>query len=351
MGKRKKNTFKKINIFFWTLLAAILFLTLLLKTNFDIGYVAIKVFLPVTRLILIMAGSLYLSALIEARGWSRVVASLSRPLMRLGRLSDWSGTAFTAAFLSGVAASTMLWNAYQDGKISKREMFLAALLNVGLPSYFLHLPVTFSIIVPLVQMAGLLYMGITFLAAIIRTIIVIILGRILLKNVRKDIKFNDETVREKAEKKEISQIFSLYIRKRLASIILYTVPIYFLVVLLRLEGFFEYLQSVTTHLVHPDFIPVEGISVVVFSIVAEFSAGAAAAGAMLQEGILTIKETVIALVLGNIIATPVRALRHQLPRYLGIYKPGAGILLLLTGQFLRIISVIMATGIFLTLYR
>ncbi len=351
MGKKKRDALKKFNTFFWIFFAIVLFLTLLFKTNFDVRFLGIRVFWPVTRLILIMVASLYLSAVIEAKGWSRIVASLSRPLMRLGRLSDWSGTAFTTAFLSGVAANTVLWNAYQDGKISKKEMFLAALLNVGLPSYFLHLPVTFSIIVPLVQVAGLLYMGVTFLAAIIRTIIVIILGRILLKNEKKNVKFHDETIKEKAETKKISQIFSLYIKKRLGSIILYTVPIYFLVVLLRLEGFFQFLQSITTHLVHSNFIPIEGVSVVVFSIVAEFSAGAAAAGAMLQEGILTIKETVIALVLGNIIATPVRALRHQLPRYLGIYKPGTGILLLFTGQFLRVISVIAATGIFLILYR
>ncbi len=89
-------------------------------------------------------------------------------------------------------------------------------------------------------------------------------------------------------------------------------------------------------------MPVEGISVVVFSIVAEFTAGAAAAGAMLSAGVLTIKQTVTALLLGNIIATPVRALRHQLPRYLGIYQPRIGIQLLLAGQALRVVTVVIS---------
>ncbi len=268
--------------------------------------------------------------------------------MRLGNLSDWSATAFTTAFLSGVAANTMLWNAYKEGKISKKEMFISALLNVGLPSYFLHLPVTLAIIVPLAQQAGILYMAITFLAAIIRTVVVILAGRILLKRPTQTADIDSQP--DPKKNKSVAELFKKYLTKRLLSIALYTVPIYMLVVLLRLYGFFEELQHMTAHILQTKAIPVEGISVVVFSIVAEFSAGAAAAGAMLQEGVLTIKETVIALVLGNIIATPIRALRHQLPRYLGIFTPGTGLALLVIGQVLRVASVLLAAGIFVFLY-
>ena len=192
-------------------------------------------------------------------------------------------------------------------------------------------------------------MLITFTAAVIRTIAVIIAGRFLLKRPNNQSSDTSEIESTKSPK-NVAELFKKYITQRLSSIVLYTVPIYMLVVLLRLYGFFEALQQATAHFLQTQAVPVEGISVVVFSIVAEFSAGAAAAGAMLNEGVLSVKETVIALVLGNIIATPIRALRHQLPRYLGIYTPGTGLALLLAGQALRVISVLMATGLFLIFY-
>ena len=350
MAKNRTGIKKRLGIFFWILLALLLFAMLLRDTGFDLSFIASRVFIPLFRLILIMAITLYITAVIEAKGWSKMVAAISRPLVRLGNLSDWSATAFTTAFLSGVAANTMLWNAYKEGKISKKEMFLSALLNVGLPSYFLHLPVTFAIIVPLAQEAGILYMAITFLAAVIRTIIVIVAGRILLKNTRRE-ETTEQTIQDEKPRAGVLELFKKYLSERLSYIVLYTVPIYMLVVLLRLHGFFDMLQHMAANLLKTNAIPVEGISVVVFSIVAEFSAGAAAAGAMLQEGVLTVKQTVMALVLGNIIATPIRALRHQLPRYLGIYTPSLGLALLLVGQALRVISVIIAAGIFMLLYN
>ncbi len=346
MDRLWKITRQKLNTLFWLFLAALFFILLLNETHFDIRFIGSRVCFPLLRLISVMAATLFLTAVIEAKGWSRIVAAISRPLMRLGNLGDWSATAFTTAFLSGIAANTMLWNAYKDGKISMKEMFLSALLNVGLPSYFLHLPITFAIIVPLAQEAGLLYMTITFMAAIIRTVFVIIVGRFLLE--RPETRPQTLSIAPSdGRKASVLELFKKYVTKRLTSIILYTVPIYMLVVLLRIYGIFNMLQQATAHMLKTNAIPVEGISVVVFSIVTEFSAGAAAAGAMLQEGVLTVKETVIALVLGNIIATPIRALRHQLPRYLGIYTPGTGLSLLLIGQALRVTSVIMATGIFL----
>ena len=68
-------------------------------------------------------------------------------------------------------------------------------------------------------------------------------------------------------------------------------------------------------------LPMKAASVVMFSVAAEFTSGMAAAGALLQAGALTVPQTVIALVLGNIVATPVRALRHQLATNVGIFSP------------------------------
>ena len=94
------------------------------------------------------------------------------------------------------------------------------------------------------------------------------------------------------------------------------------------------------------FMPVESLSVVVLSFAAEFTSGFAAAGALMEAGVLSIKQTVLALVIGNIIAFPIRALRHQLPRYMGIFSPKMGLQILLLGQGFRVISLILVAGIF-----
>ena len=92
------------------------------------------------------------------------------------------------------------------------------------------------------------------------------------------------------------------------------------------------------------FMPVEALSVVILSFAAEFTSGFAAAGALLDAGVITTKQTVLALLIGNIIAFPIRALRHQLPRYIGIFSPKMGTQLLLMGQGFRVVSlVIMGT--------
>jgi hypothetical protein len=88
----------------------------------------------------------------------------------------------------------------------------------------------------------------------------------------------------------------------------------------------------------------EAASVVIFSVAAEFTSGMAAAGAFLQTGVLTVHQTVLALVLGNIVATPIRALRHQLPTHVGIFSPGLGTRLLLLSQGMRLISLVLVAA-------
>ncbi len=86
-----------------------------------------------------------------------------------GRFGPESAAAFSASFFSGILANTMLMSSYQDGKLNRRELTLSYLLNTGLPGFVLHLPTTFFILVPLTRQAGLIYLGLNLLAALLRT--------------------------------------------------------------------------------------------------------------------------------------------------------------------------------------
>ena len=124
-------------------------------------------------------------------------------------------------------------------------------------------------------------------------------------------------------------------------------PVYIIILIISDMGFFLWLRQLVARHVSSAFIPLEAMSVVIFSLVAEFTSGYAAAGAMLQAGSLTVFQTVTALLIGNIIAAPIRTLRHQIPYYMGIFDLRLGTLLVAASQSIRIISLIIVGAIFI----
>ncbi len=293
---------------------------------------------PLVHLLIYMGVGLLLGQAIETLGWAAKLGSWAAPLLRWGHLHRESGAAFTAAFFSGIMANTMLITLYQEGKISRRELTLTYLFNNGLPVYLLHLPTTFFIILPLTRQAGLIYLGITLAAAVLRSIGLLIYGRLALPAPGGGA--GGEAAPLPAQKvglfREIWQKF----QRRFTRVVLFTLPIYFFIFLLNDWGLFKWLRDIAAAHVSLNFLPMEAASVVIFSVATEFTSGIAAAGAFLQAGALTVPQTVMALVLGNIVATPIRALRHQLAANVGIFSPKLGTQLLLLSQGLRLLSLV-----------
>jgi hypothetical protein len=317
----------------------------ILIPDLNVRQILSKLLQPLARLMLFITIGLIIGQIIEATGWTKTLAALARPLFRFGRLGDHCGAAFTAAFFSGVAANAMLLNAYQDGKITRKQLFLSNFIN-QLPAFFLHLPTTFFIVIPLTGWAGGIYFLITFAAVILRTVLFLVYGHFELSpSVFEDGQAElGESSRKEMTFKDAWQRVKSRLPRRIAGIAVYVIPIYILVYILNAMGMFQLLRETLSGFVVTAFMPMESLSVIILSFAAEFTSGFAAAGALLEAGVLTIKQTVIALLIGNILAFPVRALRHQLPRYIGIFSPKMGSQILLLGQGFRIIS-IMVVGV------
>jgi hypothetical protein len=130
------------------------------------------------------------------------------------------------------------------------------------------------------------------------------------------------------------------------SVATYVIPIYVAVFLLSNVGLFNWTRQWLAQWVVTSFLPVEALSLVVLSFAAEYTSGFAAAGALMQEGMLSTKQAVLALLVGNVVAFPIRALRHQLPRLMGIFAPRLGMQLLLLGQGFRISSLVVVGAVF-----
>ncbi|MCF8045876.1 MAG: hypothetical protein K9J83_08435 [Desulfarculaceae bacterium] len=309
-----------------------------------------KLLLPLLRLLMFITIGLFAGQLIEAAGWTRFLSFAARPLFNFGRLGDRCSAAFITAFLSGTAANAMLLEFYKQRKISREKLFLTNFVN-QLPAYFLHLPTTFFIVLPLTGRAGVLYFALTFAATLLRTCLFLVYGRFRFDpgNLQEDTgqaTLSTDTGRQKNETFSISTILKEKLPKRLASIAVYVVPIYIAVFMVNAAGFFAVAREWMAGYFAASFAPMESLSVVVVGFAAEFTSGFAAAGALMDAGMLTVKQTALALITGNIAAFPIRALRHQLPRYMGIFSPKMGLQILLMGQAFRIISLIFTAVVF-----
>lgn len=300
-----------------------------------------KLLMPLLRLCLFIGVGLVVAQAIEARGWTREMGALARPLFSYANLGHRCSAAFSTAFFSGVSANAMLVDYYREEKISKQQVILTNFIN-QLPAYFLHLPTTFFIVVPLTKTAGLLYFAVTFAAVLLRTIAFVIYGRFFGRPVASADGAGETAASSGAGKNEGALAA---IRRRLparfTTILIYVVPIYVAIYFVNALGVFEMTRNWMAETLTVGFVPVEAFSVVILSFVAEFTSGFAAAGALLDQGVITVKQTVLALIAGNVIAFPVRAIRHQLPRYMGIFQPKMGLQILLLGQFFRVASIIL----------
>ncbi|MCF8056686.1 MAG: hypothetical protein K9K37_08610 [Desulfocapsa sp.] len=304
---------------------------------------------PLIRLICFISIGLLIANFIEALNWTNRVATLARPLVKFGNISTTAGASFSMAFFSGISANTMLSEAYEKKKMAKKELILSNLLN-SLPTYFLHLPTVFFITVPLIKGAAILYVGITFGAAIFRTISIVVLSRFLLSPT--DSTASASTPTDSRDSKKIDWKGALKkswqrFQKRIRKIVLFTVPIYILVFLMHRIGFFRTLEmNMAEYLSFLPWLTPESIGIITLHIAAEFTAGLAAAGALLQEGSMTYREIILALLVGNVLSSPVRAIRHQFPYYAGIFPPKIAVELIVCNQIFRIGSLILIGGLY-----
>ncbi|NOQ45868.1 MAG: hypothetical protein GQ559_04235 [Desulfobulbaceae bacterium] len=297
---------------------------------------------PLLRLLVFISIGLLVAGFIEALNWTKKIAVVARPLTQFGRLSPIAGASFSMAFFSGVAANTMLSESYAQQKISKKELILANLFN-SLPTYFLHLPTTFFLIAPLIKGAAFIYIGLTFTAAIIRTLTITLIGHFLLagQKTREDKRPSPtkKTTLRSAWKRTWKRF-----KKRIRKIIRFTVPIYVGFFFLNRAGVFGQIEHfLAANISFLSWLSPQAMSIIALHVAAEFTAGVAAAGALLQDGSMQQHEVVLALLVGNIASSPVRAFRHQFPYYAGLFQPRLAMQLIACSQSFRICSIALVT--------
>ncbi|OEU49216.1 MAG: hypothetical protein BA866_11425 [Desulfobulbaceae bacterium S5133MH15] len=294
---------------------------------------------PLIRITFFISIGLIIANCIESLNWTHRLSTLARPLIRMGRLSTITGASFSVAFFSGVSANSMLAEAYDAEKINKTELVLANLFN-SLPRFFLHLPTVFFLTAPLIKGAAILYVGLTLAAAIVQTFFVVLLGRLTLPPNSEPVIIQPvDKIKQKWREVIIKSLKRL--KKRMGKLLKFMVPVYVLFFILNWYGLFTQLEELIAEKAwFLSWLNPQSLGIVILHVTAEFSAGLAAASVLLAENSLTYREVVLALLVGNILAAPIRAIRHQFPYYTGIYSPGLALQLVTISQLVRAFCVI-----------
>ncbi len=234
----------------------------------------------------------------------------------------------------------MLAEAYDQKKMNIDELIFANLFN-SLPRFFLHLPTVFFLTAPLIKGAAVIYVGLTFSAALLQTFLVVLGGRLFL-SVKKYEEHTTIQTRKKTNWKQAFEKSVKRLRKRIIKILKFMIPVYTLFFLLNRFGFFTQLEDfIANRAWFLSWLNPQSLGIVILHISAEFSAGLAAASVLLAQNSLSYRDVVLALLAGNILAAPIRALRHQLPYYTGIFSPKLAVILVGISQSVRAFCVIM----------
>ncbi len=304
--------------------------------------------LPLLRLLLGLTAGLFIAALLESLRWTQTLARLASPLARLAHLREPAGAAFALSFVSSASANAFLARQIESGELSFREVLLTNLFS-ALPAYLLHTPTLFLLIWPVLGWPTLIYILLTLLAAIIRTLFTLLLSRSLLppqaipKHLLETPPPSHEPPSQTHWRNAPAKAWKRFLH-RLPRVIGITVPIYTVMYVLHQYGFFALAERwMAAHANWLSFLRPETMGIIVLHLAAELGAALGAAGSVLHLGTVAPEEIVLALLVGNILSTPMRALRHQFPAYAAFFSPQRAFFLILANQGLRAASMILIT--------
>lgn len=294
---------------------------------------------PMTRILTGLAAGLFVASLIEGLQWTRYLARLAAPLMRWAHLGPAAGAAFALAFFSPSSANALLGEAHARGDVSSREVMLSNLFN-SLPSWLTHTPSIFFLTWPVLGFPALIYTGLTLLAAVFRTLFTVALSRALLPARPLPETLPVPTATGSAWKNGLRSAWRRF-TKRVPRLLFTAAPIYAAMFFLQRAGAFETAEQwLAAHVSPLNSLKPESLGIIVLYMGAELGAAVVAAGSMLDSGGLNAHDIVFALLVGNVLSTPLRALRHQLPAYAAYFPPGLAARLVAANQVLRAASIV-----------
>lgn len=274
--------------------------------------------LPV--LITIFLG-LFFAGLLAEMGALNRISRVSRPLVSLAHLPEICASSFVVSLGSTVAANSMVAKFKEDNSLENREVFLCTMIN-SIPAYIREIfTYQIPIVVPALGLfAGGLYAMVFMVTAIVKILVVLILGRTLFEP-RSYGQMAPEAKKSVSLDRAVSKVLRSQRRTFLRIASVYLIMTYILFIL-REKGLFESMSVLPIAGIFG--IPPESI-LPLTTYVASPILGISMLGPMIKSGSISEIQAMIVLMLGSMFMLPVFALRSMVPNYTALFGPRLGL--------------------------
>jgi hypothetical protein len=255
--------------------------------------------------------------------------------MQLGHLHPECAGSFLVAVISPTAGHSMLARYHSEKRISRPELIISAIMN-ALPGYIAQgrsiLPVT----MPLIGIFGLIYYGLVLLADLIKTLILLTIGRFILPRPdATELKLQEFSQSKRSTIKE-ALLHSLRDSKKIIPKTLKTlIPFAWAAFILIGFGVFDYAAKHLGVVAHYFPVPQASLPIIAARLISPIGAYTMAGG-LLSKGVLEGKDVVVALLVGTLLAT-LPNIRYLVPYYFGIFGAVIGTQLVIVSTVMRIL--------------
>jgi len=296
------------------------------------------------RVLPVCAAGIYAAHLLEQLGWLSGLGRLAGPVIRLGRLSPACGPGFITSIISPTAGHAMLADLRAEGRLGRRELAVAAVVN-NLPGEIAGGKSVLPLAVPALGIFGGAYYAALLAAAALKAGIMLLAGRLSLPPAAAL-----PPSASAAKRGHWRQMARAAFKPSLRSVVKVSktmVPASYLVYYLIASGFFDRAAGPLSFLTN--YLPLNPVVLPVVAARLISPAGAyTVAGGLLASGMATGWELVFALFTGAFAAT-LTSLRYTIPYYCGIFGASDGAVIIGVSMVSRTLAygAILAAMVFL----
>lgn len=279
----------------------------------------------------VFALAVYAANLLGRLGWLSGLAWLAGPVMRLGRLSPDCGPGFVTSVVSPTAGHALLADLRVAGKLDRRELTVAAVVN-NLPGEIATGKSVLPLALPVLGFFGAAYYGALLAASALKALVMLLAGRLILPR-------REHT--PVAASAAVTVPFSKAVRSALRpsfrttmKVLRTMVPVAYIVYYLIAAGFFDKAAGPLSFLA--EYIPLNPAVLPVVAARLISPPGAyTVAGGLYASGAATGWELVLGLFAGAFAATAT-SLRYTVPYYFAIFGAADGTVIIAASMASRV---------------
>ena len=290
------------------------------------------------KISIIVLISMFVMNYIINTGIMKKFSELMEPITRHLNMNPLSISSILVCFFSPTVGYSILAEGLKDKKLNEREIIGTSLAN-SFPSVLSH-TITFFIpvVIPILGLTWLLFvlirLGVAFAKSIIGTIYLSIISK------KVDFEVPEISKMDKKENLEKSLKSTLRFSKRLIPVMLITM---FLVIYLSKIGAFDYLNNLVSPITNILGLN-PNVGLVSLTEIMNVQAAIVMAGGFLNENILSSKEVLIGLIIGNVLSFSTRYVKHSLPLHVSLFGTKLGTKIVMINAAITLLLDIMIIG-------